>query len=311
MRLGVNGLSALSDPGPGPTLRLARLAEQLGYTSWWVGDHVVLPSPRTPESSMDPTDPILDPLVHLAYVAAITDRLEIGTGIIILPQRNPPVLAKQVASLDVLSGGRLMLGVAAGYSEPEMTAVGVPFSERGARVDEYLDAMISLWRDPAPNYAGRYVSFGGVDAHPRPVRKSGPRIVVGGHTPAAYRRAVAKAHGWYGNGSSPDDLAQNLAGLKRAAAEVERPAHLGRLEINFLPLAEAVDVDSARRYEDLGVDRLVLFPALAQRLAGAPLYRIVAGRRPSALPVPDADQVAVFLERHAEALAPVAAMPLE
>ena len=309
MQLGVNGLSALSDPGPEPTLRLARLAEQLGFTSWWVGDHVVLPSPRTPECAMEPTDPILDPLVHLAYVAAVTDRLEIAAGVIILPQRNPLVLAKQVASLDVLSGGRLMLGIAAGYNEAEMTALGVPFSERGTRTDEYLGAMVSLWGDRAPTYGGRHISFAGVDAYPRPVHLSGPRIVVGGHSPAAYRRAVAKGHGWYGNGSSPDDLARNLAGLKKAAAEVERPAHLGRLEINFLPLTEAVDVDSARRYEDLGVDRLVLFPALAQRPDGAPLYRVVAGRRPSALPVPDARQVAVFLERQAEALAPVIATP--
>nr|WP_258165199.1 MULTISPECIES: TIGR03619 family F420-dependent LLM class oxidoreductase [Protofrankia] len=152
MELGVSGLNAKATVGPEATGRLARLAEELGYRSWWAGEHVVLPSPRVPASPMEATDPILDPLVHLTYVAAVTRRLELGTGIVILPQRNPLVLAKQVASLDVLSGGRVLLGVGAGYLEPEMTAVGVPMAGRGRRTDEYLDAMTSLWLDPLPAY---------------------------------------------------------------------------------------------------------------------------------------------------------------
>ena len=136
MELGVQGLNAKATLSPAVTRRIARRAEELGYTSWWAGEHVVLPSPRTPASPMDPRDPVLDPLVHLSYVAACTETMELGTAVIILPQRNPVVLAKQVASLDVLSGGRLLLGVGAGYLEPEMTAVGVPMSERGGRTDE-------------------------------------------------------------------------------------------------------------------------------------------------------------------------------
>jgi probable F420-dependent oxidoreductase len=277
MELGVMGLNAKATLGPVETARLARRAEELGYRSWWAGDHIVLPSPRVPDAPMEPTDPILDPLVHLAYVAAVTERLELGTGIVILPQRNPLVLAKQVASLDVLSGGRLLLGVGAGYLEPEMTAVGVPMSERGGRTDEYLDAMRALWTQPAPSYQGRYVAFDGVDAHPRPVQKDGPRIVIGGHSPAAFRRAVARGHGWFGNGDGPDDLVGHLAGLEKAAAEVERPARLGRLEITFLQLSP-VDADTARRYADLGVDRLVVYP----------------------LPLENPADVTTFLERHAD-----------
>src|ERR1700761_2743654 len=102
MELGVSGLNAKATVGPADTVKLARLAEDLGYSSWWAGDHVVLPSPRVADSPMEPTDPILDPLVHLTYVAAVTERLTLGTGIVILPQRNPLVLAKQAASLDVL-----------------------------------------------------------------------------------------------------------------------------------------------------------------------------------------------------------------
>jgi probable F420-dependent oxidoreductase len=274
MELGVSGLNAKATLGPTTTVRLARLAEDLGYASWWAGDHVVLPSPRVPESPMEPTDPILDPLVHLSYVAAVTQRLELGTGIVILPQRNPVVLAKQAASLDVLSGGRLLLGVGAGYLEPEMRAVGVAMSDRGRRTDEYLDAMTALWTDPAPAYQGRFVAFRDVDAHPRPTR---PRIVIGGHSPAAFRRAVARGHGWFGNGTL-DDLPRHLAGLRQAANEVERPERLGRLEISYMQLDPvAVEPRSADRYADLGVDRLVIYP----------------------LPLEDPSDVARFLERHA------------
>src|ERR1035438_1666091 len=140
MDLGVYGLNESVTLQPAVTARLARLAEQLGYGSWWAGEHVVLPSPPTPDSPLQPTYPMLDPLIHLAYVAAVTERMELGTGIVILPQRNPVVLAKQAASLDVLSGGRLLLGVGVGWLEPEMTAVGVPMAERGARTNEYIDA---------------------------------------------------------------------------------------------------------------------------------------------------------------------------
>lgn len=277
MEVGIHGVNASAAHTPAHTARLARLAEQLGYRSWWAGDHVVLPSPRPPGSPMAPDDAIVDPLVHLAFTAAVTEHLELGTGVVILPQRNPLVLAKQAASLDVLSGGRLLLGVGAGFLEPEMTAIGVAMAERGARTDEYLEAMYALWATPAPAYHGRYVSFEGVDAHPRPVRPGGPRLVIGGSSPAAYRRAVARGHGWYGNGQGPGDLAAHLEGLRKAAVEMERPPRLGRLEINFLSLPPDIDPGTARQYADLGVDRLVFYP-----------------------PAPnDAAEVEAFLRRHA------------
>lgn len=278
MQLGVFGLSAKATLGPAETVRLARQAEQLGYRSWWAGDHVVLPSPRTPESPMASDDPILDPLVHLAYVAAVTERMELGTGIVILPQRNPLVLAKQAASLDVLSGGRLLLGVAPGYLEPELAAFGVPLAERRGRTDEYLEAMRQLWTEAAPEYHGKYVDFARIEAHPHPVRPDGPRIVIGGHSPAAYRRAVAQGHGWVGNGSSPEDLEVHLSGLAKAAAEVERPERLGRLEITFMQVNPVeIRPDTAQRYAALGVDRLLVYP----------------------LPLEDPAEVADFLDRHA------------
>ncbi|GAA0264912.1 LLM class F420-dependent oxidoreductase [Cryptosporangium japonicum] len=276
MELGVTGLNAKATLGPDATMRLARRAEELGYRSWWAGEHVVLPSPRTAQTPMEPSDPVLDPLVHLGFVAAVTERMELGTAIVILPQRNPLVLAKQVASLDVLTGGRLRLGIGAGYLEPELAALGVPMAERGSRTDEYLDAMRALWTQEHPSYRGRHVSFANIDAYPRPLRPDGPHVVVGGHSAGAFRRAVSRAHGWLGVGDTPDDLVKHLAGLEKAAAEVERPSWLGRLEISFQPLGPVSAAD-AGRYAELGVDRLVVYP----------------------LPLEDVDDVEAFLERHA------------
>jgi probable F420-dependent oxidoreductase len=230
---------------------------------------------------MEPTDPILDPLVHLAYVAAVTTRLDLGTGIVILPQRNPVVLAKQVASLDVLSGGRVVLGVGAGHLEPEMAAVGVPMSERGRRTDEYLDAMAALWTQPAPAYRGRFVEFDKVDAHPRPVQPGGPRISVGGHSRAALRRAVTRAHSWFTSNPDPYALAGKLAELRALADEVGRPQRLGELEIIVLvPVSpyRGIDPQLVRRYAELGVGSLLCYP----------------------LPIQDAAQVEAALERNAD-----------
>ncbi len=262
MELGVAGLSAKATLGAAATVRLARLAEELGYTSWWVGEHVVLPSPRTPETPMEPTDPILDPLVHLAYVAAVTTNIRLGTAIVILPQRNPLVLAKQVASLDVLSGGRFMLGVGAGYLEPEMTAIGVPMKDRGRRTDEYLAAMRSLWTDDKPEFHGKYVDFAHVDAHPRPANV---KIIGGGFSPAAFRRAARYADGWFGVGTL-DDLRTMLPQVKQA-----KPS----LEITFMPMPLNDDIAA---YEELGVDNLIVYP----------------------LPFENVDDVARVMERHAK-----------
>ena len=235
------------------TLPLARRAEELGYGSWWAQDHVVLPT--APGAPIDPTTPVVDALVHLAHVAAVTSRMTLGTAVLVLPQRNPLVLAKQAASLDVLSGGRFVLGVGAGWLEPELAALGVPLGERGARTDEYLDTMATLWHDPAPQFHGRHVDLAGIDAHPRPTNL---RVVVGGRSPAAYRRAVRRAHGFYGNGT-PAEIAGDLDGLRRAGGEVDRPAGLGPLEITAMPLAP-LDAATVASYAELGVDRLVLRP---------------------------------------------------
>ena len=276
MRLGVFGLNTGIGIAGDVTTRLAARCEALGYDSWWAGEHVVLPSPRVPPSPMAPEDPILDPMVHLAFVAAVTRRMLLGTGIIILPQRNPLVLAKQAATLDVMSGGRFVLGIGVGYLEPEMHSIGIPMSERASRTDDHLAAMRAIWYEPAPvAFTGQHTRFAGVDANPRPVGTI--PIVIGGHTPGAYRRAVEQGHAWYGFSMSPEQTVTCLGGLEEAAQRFERPAELGTLEISITPNRPLTD-ESVAAYSDGGVNRLIVFPA----------------------PVRDEAAIDTFLARHAE-----------
>jgi probable F420-dependent oxidoreductase len=254
--VGLFGINMGACATPDGAIRAARLAEQLGYDSLWAGEHVVAPRPRAAPSLIEPDYPIVDPLVALALLAAETSRVRLATGIVILPQRNPVVLAKQVATLDVLSGGRVTLGVGAGYLEPEFRALGANFAERGAVTDEHLEALQALWYDEHPEYHGRFADFAGVDAHPRPLQQPIP-LVVAGHSPPAYRRAVGRAHGWYGYWLTPDDAAAALAGLRAAADRVDRPAELGELEVSVTPRGR-ITAELAATFADLGVHRLVL-----------------------------------------------------
>jgi probable F420-dependent oxidoreductase len=258
MLLGLVHVNMASMSRPDDLVAAARAAETAEFDSVWAGEHIVLPDPQVPPSPMSPKDPALDSLLALTWAAAHTTTVRLATGIVILPQRNPVVLAKQVASLDVLSGGRVMFGVGAGYLEPEFRALGANFVERGAVTDEYLDAMATLWYGERPEYHGRFVDFAGVDAHPRPVQRPIP-LVVAGHSGPAYRRAVARAQGWYGYWLTPDDVATSLAGLHAAADRIDRPAGLGDLEISVTPRGR-ITPDRVAAYAEVGVHRLVVLP---------------------------------------------------
>jgi probable F420-dependent oxidoreductase len=261
MRYGLFGINVGVCADPDAIRRVATAAEQAGFDSLWTGEHVVLPDPQVPPSPSPPDVPFLDPAVALAFAAAHTSRVLLATGVIILPQRNPLVLAKELASVDVLSRGRLVFGIGVGYLEPEFRALGISFEDKGARTNDYLAAILALWTQKSPRFEGRFVRFGGIDAMPRPSRKPHPPIVMGGATGPSLRRAVRSADGWYGFNLDPERVAECLRGLERAAAEVERGSGLGRLEITVTP-PPRVELDRAmvRRYADLGVDRLVVYP---------------------------------------------------
>ncbi len=256
LKLALFGLHRGSSVDPETLARRARRAEDVGFESLWVGDHVALPvdAPDNPA-----TQPRLEAVVTLAHLAALTRRVRLAVGVIVLPQRQPVLLAKQLTSVDVLSGGRLIVGLGVGYLEPELTALGASLADRGARTDEYLRAMRALWDEPTPAFAGRFVAFAGVIERPRPVQRPHPPIVVGGHSPAAHRRAIEAANGWYGWELGLEETARALGELRDAARRHARPAALGPLEITITP-PRLVDRDTARRYADLGVHRLAIQP---------------------------------------------------
>lgn len=256
--LGIFGINMGGDGDPASMIRIAQAAEEAGYESVWTGEHIVLPDPQAPPSPAPPETSMVDTAVALSYLAAATTEIRLGTGIIILPQRQPAVLAKSLASLDYVSGGRLMFGLGVGYLEPEMTACSTPMARRGDRSDEYLAAMRALWTTDAASFDGEFVRFESVTANPKPVQAD-LHTVVGGHSRRAAERAVGLAHGWYGFMRDPETTESDLAQLASAAGAVERPAHLGRLEISITPARRLADGD-VERYAELGVDRLILQP---------------------------------------------------
>ena len=248
MKLGLFGIGSGICAAPDVSRRIARRAEALGFDSLWTGEHVVLPAPRQPPSPAAPDFAMLHPSVVLAYLAGVTERIRLGTGIALIAQRNPLVLAKEMASLDVVCGGRLLLGIGAGYLHQEFAALGIPFHERGARTDECVAVMRTLWNDAEPSFSGRFHRFDRIQAMPRPVQAGGPPIVVGGASDAALKRAAAHAQGWYGFALNVEQTAEVLVRLRRCGGE--------QLEISVTP-AVRLDAETVARYAEIGVHRLI------------------------------------------------------
>ena len=196
-------------------ISLGELAEDVGIESIWVSEHLVVADPKVVPSKMDPEERSFDPVTALAFLAGRTGTVLLGTGVVVLPLRNPLILAKELATIDVLSGGRLLFGVGVGYVWQEFEALGVPFAGREERIEEYLGAIRSIWSDDHPSYAGRTVSFTGIQAHPRPLQRPGPPIVMGGYAPPVLRRAVREADGWFGWGLDPDETVRYRDLLRR------------------------------------------------------------------------------------------------
>ena len=271
MRFGLYGLHKGSSVEAETLARRARLAEAAGFELLWVGDHIALPA-DAPDVAEEPR---LELVVALAHLAAITSRVRLASGVAVLPTRQPVLLAKQLASIDVLSNGRLIVGIGVGHVESEINALGASIADRGARTDEYMAAMSALWDEPIPTFHGDFVSFSGLIERPRPVQRPHPPIVVGGHSPAAYRRAVTTADGWYGWQVDPDETVAALTSLREAADKYGRPAELGELEISITP-PNTFDVGMARSYADVGVHRLVVQPSSSSGTAMDDLIDVLA-----------------------------------
>jgi probable F420-dependent oxidoreductase len=247
---------------------IATAAEDLGFESIWVGEHPVLIDPHAAPSPLPSRSELLDPIPVLAYAAARTSRIKLGTGIIILPLRNPVVLAKQLATVDILSKGRLLVGVGVGYVPGEYEAIGVPFGRRGRRADDYIDAMRALWDQDEPQFAGEFAAFSGIQCRPQPMT---PRLPVhaSGMSTTALRRAVARADGWYGFFQDLEATKRSLDELARLAQEVERPPGLGPLQITITPPPGPLDAGTVSQFEELGVHRIVILRDFMD-MAGGP-----------------------------------------
>jgi probable F420-dependent oxidoreductase len=241
-------------------------AEAAGFARLWAGEHVVMvdrPGSRYPYApdgriAVPATADWLDPLIALSFAAAATATIELATGVLLLPEHNPVMLAKQVSSLDQLAGGRLTLGIGVGWSREEFDALGVPFARRGARSDEYLHVLRTIWRDAEASFDGEFVRFEGIRVNPKPVRDGGVPIVVGGNSDAALRRAARHGDGWY---------AFNLDGVAEVGERVDRLrglCHEAGRDPGAVSVAVALTDPSTASASELaaaGVDELVLVAA--------------------------------------------------
>jgi probable F420-dependent oxidoreductase len=259
MKIGLFAINYGTCGDPLVAVQVAQAAEAAGFESVWTGEHIVLPDPMLPSFRLAPETPMLDTIVTLTWIAAHTRRLRIASGIIVLPPRNPVLLAKELASVDVVSGGRLIIGVGAGWLEPEFEALGVSMQQRGQRMDDALRAMRALWTMERPQHHGPFASFSNVAAYPRPIQRPWPPIMIAGESPAALRRAVTMGNGWYGFGLIVEKTKQHIEALKQARKQYERPAELGELEITVTPVG-VFDRRSVDAYADAGVHRLVVLP---------------------------------------------------
>lgn len=255
------GIGAMT--GPAALKLYAANAERLGFATLWMPEHVVLmdnyasryPYSQDGRMGAPATSPSLDPFLTLASVAAVTSTIRLATGICLVPEHNPLVLGKSIATLDYLSGGRFALGVGIGWLKEEFDAIGVPWERRADRTREYIEAMRKLWGDDLSSYAGEFVRFENVRCFPKPARRSVP-VIFGGESAPALRRAASYGNGWFGLGLLPDEAAPRIRRLEELLRENGRK--LSDIEIATGPAGKSVTSDSLKQYRDAGVQELVL-----------------------------------------------------
>jgi probable F420-dependent oxidoreductase len=262
-----------------------RAAEERGFDSLWVGEHVVLfdeHESRYPYSATGrivglPDDSgLLDPMVALGHIAAITERIRLATGICLVPQRNPVYTAKEVATLDWLSCGRLSLGIGVGWLAEEFRALNVPFEHRGSRCREYIEVMQRLWCDPVSEFRGRFYDLPACRQYPKPVQQPHPPLVFGGESDAALRRVSDLGAGWFGFDHTPETAAGCIGRLDGFLAE--RGRSRGDVEIAVSPYLRPCDFEQLERFRAAGVDLVVLFAIPESTTAIAPTLDELAER---------------------------------
>jgi probable F420-dependent oxidoreductase len=266
MELGLHALGIGAGAKRAVIDAVASAADDCGFATLWVGEHVVMvdqSESRYPYSddgviAVPAQADWLDPMVALSFAAAASSRIGLATGVLLLPEHNPVIVAKQAASLDKLSGGRLTLGVGVGWSREEFDALGVPFEHRAARTAEYVDAMRVLWRDDVASFDGKFVRFESIRVNPKPVGDRRIPIVFGGNSDGALRREAARGDGWYAfNLDGVAEVRERVGKLEQLCADSGRD----RAELRVAVALRNPRVDDVGALAELGVDELVLVEA--------------------------------------------------
>ena len=263
MKTGLFALGIGNATQPGIVRTTAQHAERVGFSTLWVGEHVVLfdrhdsKYPYSAEGNFPlPADADwLDPFITLTFAAAVTSKIRLATGICLVPEHNALVLAKEVASLDRLSGGRFALGVGVGWSAEEFAALGIPFERRAQRTREYIEVMRRLWGEQVTSFHGEFVNFDNARAFPKPSRGGKLPVLFGGESGPALKRVADVGNGWFGFNLDAAESKEKIAKLHTMLQERKRD--LKDVEIVIAPYLKRITVDDLKRYRDAGVDELV------------------------------------------------------
>ena len=242
---------------------MARTAEQLGFESFWCAEHPVMPVHTTSPfpGSEDGVIPesyshFVDPFVALARASGVTTRMKLGTGIVLVPERHPLLLAKEISTLDLFSGGRFLFGIGAGWLREETQIMGGDFDHRWSQVRESVLAMKELWTKLEAEFHGKYYDFPPVKSYPKPAQKPHPPVILGGHARNVLERVVAWGDGWLPNRTTPEKLAESRATLDRLAKNAGRNPS----GITISVYGQPADRDLVRRFHDAGATRVVVRP---------------------------------------------------
>ncbi|MEO8605907.1 MAG: LLM class F420-dependent oxidoreductase, partial [bacterium] len=266
MKFALQAVGCGSTAKPDVLAEVARKAEELGFESLWIPEHLAVPLemhspyPYSPDGKFPGGAAVAlhDPFIALAYVAACTQRIKLGTGVFVLPLRNAIAVAKAVASLDVLSNGRFLFGVGIGWLADEFEAVGMPFANRAARTREAIRMMKVLWSEETPSFSGRFHQFPPLGFGPKPVQQPHPPIILGGESPAALKRAAEVGEGWIGVAHTPASVGPIVATLQEHRQRAGRSAEAFEITVGPTP-GLRLDRDAVDAFAAAGVHRLFTF----------------------------------------------------
>jgi len=258
------GVMIVAAAETGDIVEIARVVEQLGFESLFIPEHPVIPInfKTVPPGGGELPEHYgrwMDPFVALSVAAAVTRKIKLGTGICLLPEREPIITAKTIATLDVISGGRVVLGIGGGWLREETEAIGTAFGKRWKRLRETVEAMRALWTEPEPSYQGELVRFPAVRCDPKPIQKPGPPILLGARGAKAFERIARSYDGWAPIAGKPETLKRDIDELKRVVARAGRNPETLQISAFVAPGDDGVPLEDLRGYKDAGAHRLVLF----------------------------------------------------